>query len=356
MDTMLFSPRISQRELAQLCRRLATALEAGLEIRSVVAREATGRASRGLLTHMSQINLAVKQGSSLRDAVQATGNYFPLLFREMVDIGEQTGHLDSVFRHLAEHYEHQLTLRRSFISAITWPVIQLVAAVCIVGLLIWVMGLIARYTNTKDKDAQQFDMLGLGLMGNSGLAIYCLIVGSVVLVGFLFFQAMRRGWFWVRPVERIVFKIPVLGKSLETLALARLAWSLHLTLDTGMDLLKALPLSLRSMRYAMYTDKIEAVTLGVRKGIPIHEALEATEVFPRDFVDSLEVGEQAGRLPESLVILSKQYQEQAQRALATLTVVAGFAVWALVAALIIMVVVRMFLFYIGMINAAAKGF
>src|SRR4051812_12152862 len=86
MVTMFLSPRIGQRELAQLCRRMATALEAGLEIRSVVAREATGRASRGLLGHMSQISLALKQGTSLRDAVQATGNYFPLLFCEMVDI------------------------------------------------------------------------------------------------------------------------------------------------------------------------------------------------------------------------------------------------------------------------------
>src|SRR5262249_38423332 len=153
-----------------------------------------------------------------------------------------------------------------------------------------------------------------------------------------------------RPVERLIFKIPVLGNSLETLALARLAWSMQLTLNTGMDLLQALPLSIKSMRYALYTDHAEEVVQGVRKGIPIHEALEATEVFPRDFVDSLEVGEQSGRLPESLEILSKQYQEQAQRALAALTVVAGFAVWALVAALIIMVVVRLMMFYVGVIN------
>lgn len=352
---MFFSPRIGQRELAQLCRRMATALEAGLDVRSVVAREATGRASRGLLKQMTQISLATKQGKSLRDAVDATGNYFPQLFREMVDIGEQTGHLDSVFRHLAEHYEHQLSLRRAFISAITWPAIQLVAAVSIVGLLIWVMGILEQYMPSKDKNSPPIDMLGFGLKGTSGLLIYCSIVGSVVLAGFLFYQALRRGWFWVRPVERLIFKIPVLGNSLETLALARLAWSMQLTLDTGMDLLKALPLSIKSMRYALYTDHTEQVVQGVRKGIPIHEALEATEVFPRDFVDSLEVGEQAGRLPESLAILSKQYQEQAQRALAALTVVAGFAVWALVAILIIMVVVRLMMFYVGVINDAAKG-
>ena len=50
--------------------------------------------------------------------------------------------------------------------------------------------------------------------------------------------------------------------------------------------------------------------------------------------------------------LSRQYQEQARAALATLTMLAGFAVWVVVAGLIIVLIFRLFLFYLGMITAA----
>ncbi len=48
--------------------------------------------------------------------------------------------------------------------------------------------------------------------------------------------------------------------------------------------------------------------------------------------------------------LSHQYQEQAQFALKTINTVAAFAVWMVIAALIIMVIFRLAFFYMGMIN------
>ena len=42
--------------------------------------------------------------------LDATGNYFPRLVREMVRFGESAGRLDQVLLRLAEHYEHSLEL------------------------------------------------------------------------------------------------------------------------------------------------------------------------------------------------------------------------------------------------------
>jgi type II secretory pathway component PulF len=129
---------------------------------------------------------------------------------------------------------------------------------------------------------------------------------------------------------------------------------MHLTFEAGMDLLPALPLCLRSTRNARYTDHINEVLTAVRSGEEISEAFAETRAFPRDFLDSLEVGERSGRLPETMAILSGQYQDQAQRALAALTVLAGFAVWGLVAILIIVLIFRLASFYLGTINDALK--
>ncbi len=344
---MLFGARIGQRELASLCRRLATSLEAGIDIRRVFEREAAQSHAPARRSHLGEISAAVRRGDSLSDALAESGEYFPRLFREMVEVGEQTGKLAEVLAHLAEHYDHQVKLRRDFLASMTWPVVQLTAAVLIIGFLIWFMGTIP---------STPVDVLGLGLIGANGAITFFCGVAVIVAAFYLAFQAMRRGQHWARPIELVLTSLPVLGPNLSTLALSRLAWSLHLTLDTGMELRRAIPLSLRSTRSARFAEKSDAVVAAVLRGRELSHAFADTGAFPRDFLDVLEVGERSGRLPESMAILSRQYQERARQALSVLNVVAGFLVWGLVAALITLMIFRLFLlFYLGPINEALKG-
>src|SRR6185437_113001 len=191
--SMFFSARIGQKELAQLCRRLATGLEAGLEVRRVWAREAGSRLSPALRGNLEHVAEGINRGQTLSDALAGTGKYFPGLFHELVAVGEQTGKLDEVLKRLAEHYEHQLKLQRIFMAAIAWPMLQLTAAVMVIGLLIYVMGFIT------GMDGKPVDVLGFGLVGGEGVMIYFLIIFAAVAVAFAIMQAVRRGLAWTRP-------------------------------------------------------------------------------------------------------------------------------------------------------------
>ncbi|HEV3021235.1 MAG TPA: type II secretion system F family protein [Pirellulales bacterium] len=346
---MIFSARIGQKELAQLCRRVATGLASGVDARKVWQRETTGYASPAFRRRLGSISEAINHGSTLSDAIAETGNFFPTVFREMVNVGEQTGKLAEVFRHLAEHYEHQIRLRRAFLAAIAWPVLQLTAALGVIGLVILIMGILP-----PGEGGKPFDILGLGLIGMPGFIIYVLLVATAAVVVWLAIFALRRGALWARPLQYVLMRIPVLGPSLQTLAIAKLAWSLHLTLETEMSVLKSLPLSLRSTNNMYYTDHSDEIVQAIRAGSDITSALADTRAFPREFLDSFQVGEQSGRLPETMGLLSTEYQDRAQRALATLTVLAGFGVWLLVAVLIIMMIVQVFSFYLGTLNDALK--
>jgi type IV pilus assembly protein PilC len=342
---------LSSRELAALCRRLATALEAGLDVRRVVAREASGRGRRALIERFEELRLDVNRGHSLTDALAKTGDFFPTLFRQMVRLGEETGRLPETLKHLAEHYELQVKLRRAFLAAISWPLFQLTFAICIVGLLIWVLGMIGNRNG-----AEPIDLLGLGLVGSRGAAIYFSLVGAIALVAFLAIRAILRGQLWARPLARLALKLPVIGGSLTTLALARLSWSLYLTLDAGLDLRKAIPLALDASRHPGYRDAAALVVQEIGRGREITEAMTQSGVFPREFLDAVEVGERSGKLPEQMGLLSRQYDEQARRALATLTGVAGFGVWLLVAALVIVMIFRIFnTLYLAPLEDALKG-
>ena len=57
-------------------------------------------------------------------------------------MGEATGRVDEILLRLADHYDHQLQLRRTFMGMILFPMIQLAAGIVIVGLLILILGMI----------------------------------------------------------------------------------------------------------------------------------------------------------------------------------------------------------------------
>jgi len=332
---MLLQSRAHMKPLAAMCRRMATSLEAGIDLRRVVEREAGSQAPAAQRRVMRAAYEAVKAGHSLSDAIEESGQFFPELFRELVEVGEETGQLPEVFRHLAVHYERQLSLRREFMTAISWPLTQLAAAICTVGLLIWILGWIA---DTRGGEAM--DVLGWGLTGDRGATIYFGIVATVVGVSAVLFEASRRGAPWVEPLVRLAYRLPVVGGALTTLALARMAWSMSLTLDTGMSLQKALPLGFRASGDPFHLVHSRRVVDQITEGSEIHEAMTDTGAFPHDFLDAVRVGEQSGRLPEQMTLLSRQYEQRADAALTVLTQIAGFGVWILVATFIVVLIFR----------------
>ena len=124
--------RMGTKQLAALCRRLSTSLGAGVDVRAIFAREAL--AARGAAySQFAEISEGIDRGSTITDALANTGNYFPHFLRALVEVGETSGHLPEVFRRLAEHYEHQLKMRRVFLAAITWPVVELVLSLGVIG-------------------------------------------------------------------------------------------------------------------------------------------------------------------------------------------------------------------------------
>ena len=111
----MFTPQIGIKPLEGLCRRAGTALEAGIDVRTVWKREAE-RATGHLQGRLLDISDSVNRGQSLAEAFKPTADYFPPILHEMVAVGEQTGHLDTIFAQLANHYQTQLKMRRTFWS------------------------------------------------------------------------------------------------------------------------------------------------------------------------------------------------------------------------------------------------
>jgi type IV pilus assembly protein PilC len=319
---------------------------AGVDLRKILSQEAE-RGPWRVRPQIAAVRDAVLAGESVSTGFARTGKCFPRLFREMVEVGEETGNLPEVLRRLADHYQHALSMRRSFVAGLVWPAFQLLAAILVVGLLIWIMGILA-----QNNAGQPIDLLGFGLIGTPGLVKYATIVGATVLVVVIVVWATLRGVFWTRPLQRAALFVPAVGSCLRTMALARMAWCLHLTMDVDMNLRKVLPLVLRSTGNDYYISRAPQIVSDIADGHEIHEAMRASRAFSEDFLVAVQVGEQSGQMSESMGRLSELYEEQARSAMAMLTKIAGFLIWAAVAGLIVFLIFRLASFYIGHLNDA----
>jgi type IV pilus assembly protein PilC len=155
---------------------------------------------------------------------------------------------------------------------------------------------------------------------------------------------LLRGHLGTRPLQWAM-QVPVIGGCLKTAALSRFSWTLSLTLDAGLDALRALRLSLRSTQNAYYTSHSAEAERVIASGREFHEALRATGVFPEDFLTSLETAELAGTPGATLQRLATEYRERAKAAARILAIAAAFATWIAVAGLLILLIFR--IFFIG---------
>lgn len=344
---MLFSPRMRVKSLAQLCHRLASSTNAGIEDRKIWAHEAE-RGSSTERAAATQIRDRLAAGDSIADALPATGDYYPMLFRQMVEVGETTGRLGEIYKRLARHYDRTLAANRAFLGRLVWPMMQLGIALFVIGLLIYILGILPVNQTTA---GIQYDSLGWGLVGTPGLIKYVnmLIVVGVIMA--LLVQSLRRGLAWTRAMQRQLTQLPVIGGAFRTLAIAKFTWALQLVLDTPMDVRKAISLAFDATGNDYFTRHKSEVVNRIERGQSITQSLAATGIFPGELLDSIAIGEESGRLVETMEREAREYEERASMALAIIAQFAGYVIWLLVAVFLVVMIVRMYSSYIDTIKS-----
>ncbi len=181
-----------------------------------------------------------------------------------------------------------------------------------------------------------------GLSGTRGVTIYAtVVIGLRRRVGLLA-RGLLRGWFGPC-LPNLLMRVPVVGTTLQTMALARLAWTLSLALNAGIDARRAIRMALQSTQSRYYTQHTAEVDAVIVRGGQFHEALRRSGVFSEEFLTALENAEITGTESESLTRLSEDYQQAGGdrhagpggRRFAS-------SIWGLVAVLIIYVIFRLF--------------
>jgi type IV pilus assembly protein PilC len=334
--------RIPDAVLADVLGRLALALGAGIDVRRAWASE-TERVPRRWQRTMAAVGDGLADGVGLGVAMECAGG-FPPLVTALATVGDRTGHEAELLGDAGAALRHAIRSRRALARGLVKPAIQLALAVAVIGLLILVSG------GVQGLDGRSVDMVGLGLSGARGLAVFA---GAVVAAGIgvvLIGALAARSWAAHGMVRRVVAGLPGIGSA--TRAAEAAAWCRAASVASGVGLDVGSLVTLTARVAPGLGIRRDVVEDRIRAGSSLVEALRERGSLPRSVLEAVAVGEMTGTTAETLDREATLLEERARDGFTAAVAWIGWLAWAGVAVLVALVVWRFFSFYVGLLNDA----
>jgi type IV pilus assembly protein PilC len=114
-------------------------------------------------------------------------------------------------------------------------------------------------------------------------------------------------------------KIPMIGKVLRKVAIARFCQTFASMTDGGVPILRALQVSGTTAGNTVITEAIQKVTSSIKEGETLAKPLEATGEFPPMVTKMIASGEDSGNLSEMLDEINRFYERDIEYSVDRLT-------------------------------------
>lgn len=290
---------MSRGEVAALVSELAIAVSAGLPL--VAALRTLAR--QGRKTRQSAIINAiieeVEHGRTLSDAMRAQGRVFSDLLVSLVRAGEMSGRLDTVLTQAAMLLERDIKIRRTLVGALIYPAI--IASAVIVAVIIVVTVIVPRVLKAVEGQMVTLPLPTRVIEGvASFFGAWWWAVILAVCAAVLGFARLRRdpgARLWM---DTVSLKIPVAGRLLRDVAVARFTRTFGTLTGAGLPVMQALKITKATLNNKAMEAAIDEVASEVSHGSTIADPLERTGHFPPLLVQVIAMGERTGRLDEML--------------------------------------------------------
>jgi len=346
---------VKPKVLTTFTRQLATLVDAGLPLlRGLRVLEKQER-NANLKSILGQLATSIEGGSTFSEALAQHPKVFNRLFVNMVKAGELGGVLEVVLKRLAEFSEKAQKIKGKVKAALFYPAAVLIVAV---GIMILLMTFVV----PKFKDV--FGGMGITL---PGFTVFVLAVSdiirnnilgtmgalAVVVVLFLLFiktKFGRRNW------DKFKLIMPPTGQVVSKVSISRFTRTLGTLVSSGVPILQALTIVRETAGNVIIANAVAKIHESVKEGETITAPLEASRVFPPMVVSMVDVGEQTGALPEMLLKIADNYDEEVDNAVAAMTSLLEPIMIVFLAVIVGSIVIAMFLPLIAMIsNLSGEG-
>ena len=272
----------------------------------------------------------------------------------MVKAGELGGVLEVVLKRLAEFAEKAQKIKGKIKAALFYPIaVMIVATGILILLMTFVVPRFKEVFAGMDITMPRFTLFVLAISDAIRHHILPVMGGvAVAWVLFLLFLKTKAGrLIW----DKFKLKMPAIGPVISKIAISRFTRTLGTLVSSGVPILQALTIVKETAGNVVISNAVAKVHESVKEGETITAPLESSAVFPPMVVSMVDVGEQTGALPEMLLRIADNYEEEVDNSVAAMTSLLEPIMIVFLAVVVGSIVIAMFLPLIAMITQMSGG-
>ncbi len=313
-----FLNKVSTSEKVFFTRQISSMLASGLTLMQSLEIVKKQSQSTSMTEMIERIIADVQNGKSFSQALEKQQNTFSPIYIGLVKTAESSGLMDKTMSRLADNLEKQQELSRSIKNALMYPIIVVVMMVLVV--IVMMVFVIPQLTGLYDNLALSLPLTTRIVIGSSNFfAKYWLFGILTSVIGYYYFKQWYKGESGRKIVDGYVLKLPVFGKLISQVIMVELTRTLGLLVGAGSLVVESLMRSSEVTDNYIYSQAVVLVARRVEKGITMGDAMEASEIFPPLVIEMVKIGEQTGKLDESLLKASEYYEREVDQTVKTLS-------------------------------------
>jgi type II secretory pathway component PulF len=313
-----FTKRPGITQIALFTRQMGTLLDAGLNVIESL-ETVQGQSQNQIFTStVSDLKSRVNHGESLSAAMENHNNIFPPMYTSMILAGEQSGQLPSIMVKIADYYDKAIKLRNKIIVSLAYPAVMTITGCCILFFLVTFIA--PTLTEVFVDNNQALPLPTVILMSTSAFfQKYWLFLGAILL-GILF---ILKKWFQTdegrKKLDQFALNAPVFGRITLGIALARFTRTFGVLLESGVEILSTFEITSKVTGNSILAEALIEVKERVSEGEDISSSLIKTKLFPPIVVDMVRAGQKSGRLPELMIKIADDLDEEVETQMALMT-------------------------------------
>jgi len=307
-------------ELAVFCSKLSFLLEAGVALKDALPLVAAQCKGRTLCRAAGDVHSRIMQGESLAGACAAAGA-FPDFVCGLFEVGEKTAQLPRVCKQLADYYEQQAQTKREVLAALVYPAgVALMMLAVIIAAVVFVLPGYAAVFATSDA---ALPGLTRGLLAVSDfVTVYGWLLGAGLLAVVIALHLLARTNGGARFFSWVQLRFGVYRRGVAL----HIAQVLELMLQANQPLAEAIRLCAKTQRNTFIVKDLNRAEVAVLAGQSLGTALAQLSYVDPLLAGMAQVGEESGKLPQTLTQCRIQNAQNHKQALQKLNKLAEPAV------------------------------
>ena len=302
--------KLKRQEVVLFTEELSDMLGAGLQLEPAL-KSMENRQELGNLKAVSyKIRQIVRDGVNFSVALKKVSPSFGPLYCSLAAAGEASGALDTILKRQAHYLKTLAELQSRLVLAMIYPAFLVLAGIGVS--IVFVTTLIPQLTQLIESTPGGKIPLGAAILigASEFLSKWWLVILLLLVAAFIFFKAWKDNEANKPAWDRIKLRLPLVGPVITSRFYVQFLETMANLVGNGLPLLRALELSRDATQNRSLRAGLDKVIEQVGDGRSFSKALIRTGAFPPLLIDMISVGEQTGKIDQSLRRSAERYDKE----------------------------------------------